>query len=140
MEENMMVEVNRSLKQEIMTGNDCYCSLNPTDDQSRKMVVNAMLNPDKSLAEMINLEITIKDVYVETVVVTDDKGNNQLMPRIVLIDENGVSYQCVSKGIYGTLKKLVQMYGEPTWKNPIHARVLQKQTRNGYSVLSLMIL
>lgn len=140
MEENMMVEVNRTLKQEIMTGADSYCSLKPTDDQSRKMIVNAMLNPDKSLAEMINLEIAIKDVYVETVTMTDDKGGVQLMPRIVLIDENGVSYQCVSKGIYGTLKKLVQMYGEPTWKTPIHVRVLQKQTRNGYSVLSLMVL
>jgi len=43
---------------------------------------------------------------------------------VVLIDDKGVSYQCVSLGIFSALKKVFAIFGTPdTWKKPIGIKV-----------------
>jgi DNA polymerase III delta prime subunit len=98
---------------------------------------NAINNPDFRLADFINMKIKIKDVVVEIVELeqTDDEDKpkvdidgeviKQKAPRVVLIDDKGKSYQCVSVGIFSALKKMIALFGTPTWEEPIEIMVKQ---------------
>lgn len=119
---------------------DQYCSIKPNTKEQKAMIYRAMNNPDKRLADMINMEIAVTDMYCEVVQLADQNtGEIVNMPRIVLIDENGVSYQCVSKGIFSSVRKLIGLYGEPTWHEPIHLIVKSIKTRNSTTALTLDI-
>ena len=96
-----------------------FCSMEAKTQAEKVKLYQAMNNPAKRLSDCINLEIKLKDVYVEAVNCTDEDGNVHICPRIVLIDENGVGYTCVSIGIYSSLKKLFQIFGVPTYKQPL---------------------
>lgn len=104
-----------------------YCSLVATTEDEKLTLYNAMNNPDKRLADMINEKISVKDVFVEVVKCENrETGEKQSCPRIVLIDTNGIGYQCVSIGIFSALKKLFSVFGEPgTWENPVTLKVKQ---------------
>lgn len=104
-----------------------YCSLVATTEDEKLTLYNAMNNPDKRLADMINEKIAVKDVFVEVVKCENrETGEKQSCPRIVLIDTNGVGYQCVSIGIFSALKKLFSVFGEPgTWSSPVTVKVKQ---------------
>lgn len=104
-----------------------YCSLVATTEDEKLTLYNAMNNPDKRLADMINEKISVKDVFVEVVKCENrETGEKQSCPRIVLIDSNGIGYQCVSIGIFSALKKLFSVFGEPgTWENPVTVKVKQ---------------
>ena len=85
-----------------------------------------MNNPDRRIADCINMTIKAKDVYIEVVNCTNtETGEVTACPRIVIIDDKGVAYQAVSVGIYSALKKVVQVYGAPTWEKPIPLMVKQ---------------
>ena len=97
-----------------------------------------MNNPSKRLSDCINLEIHLKDVFVEVVNCTDDLGMSQLCPRIVLIDDKGIGYTCVSIGVFSSLKKLFQIFGVPTYKEPL--TVVPTQITNGQNkILTLNV-
>ena len=104
-----------------------YCSLVATTEDEKLTLYNAMNNQDKRLADMINEKISVKDVFVEVVKCENrETGEKQSCPRIVLIDSNGIGYQCVSIGIFSALKKLFSVFGEPgTWEKPVTVKVKQ---------------
>lgn len=111
-----------------------YCSIIAETPEDQAKIYNAMNNPDKRLKDCINEVIALTDVYVETVYCTSETTGEQIAcPRVVLISEDGVGYQAVSKGIFSALKKLFNVYGEPkNWKQPINVKVRQMShgTRN----------
>lgn len=104
-----------------------FCSMKPQNEEEEVILFNAMNNSDKRLGDCINEVINVRHVYVEVVTcVNRETGEGQYAPRIVLIDEKGVSYQCVSLGIFSCLKKLLSIKGNPAdWKNPVSMKVLQ---------------
>lgn len=109
---------------DLTSGTMAYSSMNPQTEEEKKTFFNAMNNSDKRLADMINLEVNIRDIYVEIVNCINEKtGESSTCPRVVLIDTDGVSYQCVSFGIYSALKKMINVYGEPTWPEGIKIKV-----------------
>lgn len=111
---------------DMTTAKTQFCSMVATTDEERAQLFNAMNNPDERLADCINMQIKAKDLYVEIVNCTNEEtGEVTAVPRIVIIDENGKSYQCVSIGIYSALKKVIQVYGAPTWEKPITLEVKQ---------------
>ena len=108
--------------------------------EQKKLLANAMNNPDKRLADCVNQEIAIKDIYVEQVdMVKQDTGEVQTCPRIVLIDADGVSYGCVSFGILGSLKKIMSVYGVPTWAEPVTVKPVFINKGNDRRILSLLL-
>lgn len=118
-----------------------YCSVNADDPVKKAELFNAMNNPDERLADHINEVIKVKDVYCEAVeLVNEQTGLSNVNPRIVLIDEKGKSYQCVSFGVFNALKKIMSpaFFGAPTWENPIPIKVKQI-TRGQRSMLTLEI-
>ena len=68
----------------------------------------------------------IKDVLAEIIELENEEtGEMQSVPRVVLIDENGESYQAVSNGIYKAVKKAIAVFGAPTWDEPLEVLVKQ---------------
>lgn len=104
-----------------------YCSLVPKTEAEKKTLYNAQNNSDKRLADCINETIDVKHIYVEIVnCVNRESGEVNTCPRVVFIDKADVSYQCVSLGIYGAVKKLFQVFGYPAaWKTPLKLKVKQ---------------
>lgn len=105
-----------------------YCSMTPKNTDEEIALFNAMNSSDKRLADCINTVITIRHIFVEVVTChnQDNPAITQLCPRIVLIDADGVSYQCVSIGIFSAMKKLLSVKGDPRlWDGPVYVQVLQ---------------
>lgn len=114
-----------------------FCSIKGEDFDSKMAVYNAANNPDDKLSNHINEKIKVRDVYAETIeVANEETGELEKAPRIVLIDVDGKSYQCVSAGIFGALRKLIAVFGEPTWEQGITVKVKQIPTKRG-SMLTL---
>lgn len=107
--------------------------------EQKKLLANAMNNPDKRLADCINQEIAVKDIFVEQVDMIKDTGEVQTCPRIVLIDKDGVSYGCVSFGILGSLKKIMAVYGVPTWDEPVTVKPVFVNKAADRRILSLVL-
>lgn len=116
-----------------------YTSMKAETKDEKAAMFNAMNNPDKRLADCINMQIKAKDLYIEVVNCTNEEtGEVNACPRIVIIDEKGVSYQAVSIGIYSALKKVIQVFGEPTWIEPVTLEVKQV-TKGAKKMLTLNV-
>ena len=116
-----------------------YCSIVAESFDDKAKIFNAMSSPDERLRNHINEIIKIRDVYCEIVeCVNKDTGEKSEAPRVVLIDTEGKSYQCVSTGIFNSLKRLFTVFGMPTWEKGVPCKV--KQVSNGErQILTLVV-
>ena len=112
-----------------------YCSLRPANDDEDKMLYNAIMNSDYRLREVVNQTIAVRHIYCEIIDVTNkETGEVTKAPRIVIIDDEGKSYQCVSNGVFNSIKKLFQIKGMPDrWEKPVDMAV--KQVSRGERVM-----
>lgn len=116
-----------------------FSSLKATNDEEKADLFNAINNPEKRLADCINMTINAKDLFIEVVDCTNEEtGEITACPRIVIVDDKKVSYQCVSVGIYSALKKIIQIYGAPTWETPIKM-VVKQITKGNRKMLTLNV-
>lgn len=94
-----------------------FCSLIATTPAEKAMLFKAMNNPEKRVGDCINMTINAKDLFCEVVnCINQQTGEVQVCPRIVIIDDKGVGYQAVSLGVYSAIKKIIQVFGAPSWK------------------------
>lgn len=115
------------------------CSIKAETAEEKALVFNAANNPQHKVADFINKKIMVKDIYAETLeLVNKETGEVDKAPRIVLIDEAGEAYECVSVGMFSALKKLIATFGEPTWEQPIPVVVKQEKVANG-SMLTISV-
>lgn len=123
---NMFADDGFNIVMDLTTAKTSFCSMVAEKDEDKAKLYNAMNNPDNRLSDWINKTINAKDLYIEVVNCTNtETGEVTACPRIVLIDDKGVSYQCVSIGVYSAIKKLIQAFGVPTWHKPIKLEVKQ---------------
>ena len=124
---------------DLTTAKTQFSSMKADNDADRAKLFNAMNNPDERLADSINKQIRAKDLYIEVVNCTNEEtGEVTACPRIVIIDDKGKSYQAVSIGIYSALKKVIQVYGAPTWEKPVVLEVKQI-TKGNRKMLTLNV-
>ena len=117
-----------------------YFSGSVKTPEDKKRLVNAMNNPDKRLADVVNTVIAVRDLYVEQVeMANQETGELQTCPRIVLIEAEGVSYGCVSYGVLGSLKKIMAVYGPPTWDDHVTVKPVFVSKGNDRRILSLLL-
>lgn len=137
---NEMVEYReQNLQQNLTESSDSFCSLKAETPQEKATLFRIMNSPEKRISDCINQTILVKDVYCEVVQVTNkETGEVNTCPRVVLVDKDGIGYQSVSFGIYGSLKKLFQVYGVPTWNEPVPIKVIQI-SREKNKILTLTI-
>lgn len=122
-----------SIKELSEPQDNSFCSVDPElGADAKKLIYNASNNPTHKIDDYINKTIMLKDVFVEIIeLVNDTTGEMEQAPRIVLIDEKGESFQCVSNGVFGSLKKLIAIFGEPTYVEPIPVVVKQVKVKRG---------
>jgi hypothetical protein len=104
-----------------------YSSMSANTTEEKKTLFNVQNNASKRLKDCINETIALKHVFCEVVNCTNPQtGETITCPRIVLIDDKSNGYACVSIGIFNSLKKLFDVYGEPNqWDRPITIKIKQ---------------
>lgn len=120
--------------------NNYFCTFIPESPEQKKMMYTAMSNPKYKLAEYINGVITLTNFFCEFIKIPNEKtGELNDVPRCVLFDDMGESYQSVSMGVFNSLKGLIRAYG-PTdnWGGGLKVKVRQVAVKNG-SMLTLDI-
>lgn len=129
----------QNLQQNLTESSDSFCSLKAETPEEKATLFRIMNSPEKRISDCINQTILVKDVYCEVVQVTNKETREvNTCPRVVLVDKDGIGYQSVSFGIYGSLKKLFQVYGVPTWEEPVPVKVIQI-SREKNKILALTI-
>jgi len=105
----------------------------PMETNAQKLVAfNALNNPKQKSTDVINTEIVLIGFAVEAIEIADNiTGELIICPRIVVMDNKGVSTQFVSEGIFGALKKLHSTFGLPQIKKGINIKFRQEPTKNG---------
>lgn len=122
----MVEENDNGFIADLTTKKTMFCSVKAETQDEKIALYNAVQNPTKRISECANLEINVKNIICETVLcrVKDkqtgaETGEVTECPRIILIDDKGVSYTSVSYGIFSSVKMLISIFGVPTWNKPI---------------------
>ena len=117
---------------------ESYCSIKGDSREALVAMYNAINSPDHKLSDFVGKKLNIKDIAIERVEnMNDETGEMAANARVVLIDENGESYTCVSSGIYSAIKKLVAVFGEPTWEPALPVEVQNLSTKKGRKTMTL---
>ena len=117
---------------------ESYCSIKGDSREALEAMYNAINSPDHKLSDFVGKKLNIKDISIERVEnMNDETGEMAANARVVLIDENGESYTCVSSGIYSAIKKLVAVFGEPTWEPALPVEVQNLSTKKGRKTMTL---
>jgi hypothetical protein len=100
----------------------------PYESQEQKVALyNAMNSPEDKIADHINEIINMQHCVVEQVELTSEEtGETGVFPRIIIVDDKGKTYSCVSIGVFSALKKIFGIFGNPTtWDKPMKIKVKQ---------------
>lgn len=118
-----------------------FSSWVPTTMEDRKAYYNAINMPGQKLSEAINMVVKVRHIYAETCEYKD-RSTGEVIPgvRIVLIDDEGKSYNTSSIGVYNCLSKIFQIFGTPdVWTEPLAVRVKQIAPEPDKKVLLLEV-
>lgn len=109
------------------------CSIEPTGDRKKDaQIFGALNNPEFRLANFINKRIKVENVLVEIRdLLNEESGEVETAPRVVLIDEDGKSYQAVSKGIFNAVKNAYSVFGQAPWTPALEIEVKQVAVGRG---------
>lgn len=117
-----------------------YCSKQVKKEEEKKELFNALETCDALLNDCVGQEINIKDVYCEEREIVDDEtGETKKKYRTILFDMNGQTYATGSYGIFNIIRKLMTIYGMPTWEEGIKVKVAKRPIGNGKSTLTLTL-
>lgn len=120
-----MVQV-PSISTDIMESTEAlFCSLDNSTREGQIKMYNAMNAPTGRVGEMIGKTITVSDILAEPIAITNEDGTVSDSVKLALITPDGESYTCVSVGIYNAVKKLIAVFGMPTWTDPLPLEVKQ---------------
>lgn len=112
----------------VLDENNVFLSLKA--DEDKKVIANAIVSADHKLGDFINKVIRVKDLYIEpTEFFNEETGETSNGHRVILFDENKTSYETCSTGVYNALKRIVSVYGFPTWEVPIEMEIKQIQRK-----------
>ena len=110
-----------------------FCSIKTEGDRKKaKLVYNALNNPEYRVADFINKTINVVDILIETAEIgNEETGEISVVPRVVLIDDEGKAYQSVSVGMFNAVKNAVTIFGDPSWNPPLPMHIKQRSVKNG---------
>jgi hypothetical protein len=117
------------------------CSFKVETLEEKKILFKVATAPDHNVAEFIGKTINIKDVYAEVVHMTNpDTGEVTDGIRMVIIDDKGVSYQCVSSGMWNAFSRMRAIFGNPTYEPAIPIEIKQIDKGVNKKILSFDII
>lgn len=115
-----------------------YCSL-AAETQDERLAVYAAVSNAESLDDFIGTPIDVANVVIQSVEVEDEDGDTRDALRIVLIDDDGKAYGCMSNGVQTAVRNLMGIVGMPPWYPSIRLVPMKKQGRNGYKFTTLEV-
>ena len=122
------------------SASDVFSSKEVKTLEDKKALFNALESCDVLLNDCVGKVIEIKDVYCEKQEVTDEEtGEVKPKYRTILFDVDGKTYATGSYGIYNVIKKLIAIYGLPTWEDGLKVKIIKQKVKDGKSKLSLTI-
>ena len=111
---------------------ELFCSLGNETQEQKRILFKAMNEPDFNISDCINQTIKIKNIFCETVEIEDNEtGELVQLPHTVIFDDEGHSYSAISNGIFNSIRKLIAVFGEPEYDEPIDVIVKQKKVKKG---------
>lgn len=124
---DLMVTEDGKMELDFASAQQTFCTFKPSNDEERVAFFNAVNSPANTLLKMVNMEIEVSNIYAETIDFVDkETGETTPGVRIVLISPTGEGYQASSKGVFGSVQKMLAIFGHPsTWKQP---RVIRPRT------------
>ena len=137
----MMIKNTESIKSasEVMSTGMSYTDMDLSNMSIAKDFYNAVSPPDMALKACVNIPIAMKHVSIEVCELHDDDRGDVIAPRVVIVDEDGKSYQSVSVGVYQSLKRIFTLFGTPdSWAEPVTVVPMLTSTKKG-QVLSLRL-
>jgi hypothetical protein len=97
---------------------------------NRVKLLNALQDCDGKLTELVNVPIKVTDYVAHEVDLTSkETGEIVTCTRLVLIDVDGSTYQCVSSTLLRSIQTVAYAFGPPPWNPPLEMTV--KTRRNG---------
>lgn len=129
---------------------DTFCSFKPDSMEGKVRLYNAINNPDMRIADCINKTIKVRDCVIKAVKLSEERGNAANWTddtpgkerdgfRVILIDENGTSYNATSAGIYNSVATIRSVFGQLHFDEPLTVEVNQVKTKNG-NTLTLKVI
>jgi hypothetical protein len=108
----------------LKSGEGIFSTITGTDMESKKSILNALTNATP-VSESLGTVINLRNIIVQAVTVNDAATGSPVdAVRIVLIDENGSSYACVSDGVMNSLRDIFAIMGDPsTWSEALPVAV-----------------
>jgi hypothetical protein len=117
------------------------CSFTVETVEDKKKLFKVATAPDHNVAEYIGKSIKIKDVYAEVVHMTNQEtGEVTDGIRMVIIDDKGESYQCVSSGMWNAFTRMRAIFGNPTYDPAIPIEIKQIDKGVNKKILSFDII
>lgn len=121
---------------------DTFCSFQPDSMEGKVRLYNAINNPDKRIADCINKVIKVRDCVIKAVKLSEERNNAHNWTdetsgkdrdgfRVILIDEEGVSYNATSAGIYNSVSTIRSVFGQLHFDEALTVEVNQVKTKNG---------
>lgn len=128
----MNTNVNSNVPAMISDQNPVLSTMVTETKKEKALFYNAVENPTRKVADLINQEITITNVYMEKAHYIDDEGIVTDGVKTVLIDENGEGILANSIGIVKAVYSIFSVFGMPDeWDEPMKVKVKQVETKRG---------
>lgn len=112
--------------------NQSLCTMVTETTAEKKMFYNAVQNPSSKVADYINKDITIKDVYMEKAFYEDGDGGMVEGVKTIIITPEGNGILANSNGVAKSLFALFDIFGMPSeWEEPLTVTVRQIEVPSG---------
>lgn len=138
MKNDLMVKENNNFLEEEQKR--VFSSKKTDTIEDKKALFNALEECDFLLNDCVNKEITIKDFYIEEYENVNESGEVVNKYRTIIFDTDGKTYATGAYGIYNSIKKLIMVYGYPTYEKGVKVQITKKKTKNNKESLSLKLL
>jgi hypothetical protein len=128
------------LRGDLVSRTTSFCSLTPVTMAEKARLYNLMNAPEFTVKKFINKIILMQNLFMEKVLMTNEEtGEVTEGNRIVIIDKDFHGYSCVATGVFSSLKKIVQSFGEPPWAEPIPIEPFEISKAANKNILTLRI-
>lgn len=115
-----------------------FCSKVADTIEERRELFNALEKCDVLLNDIVGSKIKVKDVFCEEREVLDEEtGEMRKKYRTILFDVDGKTYVAGAYGIFNSIRKMVAIFGEPTWTDGIEVTVVKEKLKNNRTTLKL---
>lgn len=118
-----------------LPGRKMATSLDISDKSKRLLILKCLQDCDSRITEHVGEPIVVTDYFIHDVQLTSkEDGELIICPRLVLIDKDGFTHECVSATILSSMQSIAFVNGKPPWPDGVTLvpRMKRKGERNIY--------